>query len=103
MEKQRRYVAMLAIAGAFVSFAPTFAQAASSLPYDFARSIIMSFYDAQNRDVDILLKQNTSPDWVSCSSDATCTPRDQILQRLKEQKKAIPDLKWTVQDVFLSN
>ena len=78
---------------------------AQSLSVEQARTIITPFYDALNaapgRDAAALVLGATSPDWVSCGTNDTCSPRDKVAPAIAGFSKAIPDLKWEIREILV--
>jgi predicted ester cyclase len=93
-----------AAAGLWMSFTSLFA--ASVLTSDQARTIVTPLYEALNepakKDVDALIKQATSSDFVSCATETECGGREYLAARFKGFGEIIPDLHWTIKDVWVS-
>ena len=100
----RFFLLGLLLAGAAAWALPTTA-ALQTLSADQARAAIAPFYQALNAGNDpvALIKQATSPDWTSCSGDETCRQRDQVGIAIVSLEQAVPDLKWEVKDVMVSD
>jgi predicted ester cyclase len=79
------------------------ARAADQLTDSHARDIVAPFYDALNtapgNDVPDLVVKVTSPDWLSCSGNDTCRPRDKVIGAIVGLHDAIPDLKWEIKEL----
>ncbi len=79
---------------------------AQSLTAEQARAIVAPFYDALNaapgRDAATLVLQATTPDWMSCSGNDTCSPREKVAPAIAGFSRAIPDLKWEIKEVLVS-
>ena len=92
-------------AGAVLAVAAP-ASLAQSMTVEQARAVIAPFYDALNaapgKDAAALILQATSPDWVSCSGNETCSPRDKVIPAIAGFGKAIPDLKWDIKEVLVA-
>jgi predicted ester cyclase len=77
-----------------------------SLTLEQARGIVAPLYDALNeplkKDVPRLLAQAANPDYRSCSTNQDCIGRDQLAEQFKFFGTMIPDLHWTVMDVWTS-
>ena len=60
--------------------------AAQALTVEQARTAIAPFYDALNqpgsKDVAGLITSATSPDFVSCSGNDLCSPRDKVIEAI---------------------
>jgi predicted ester cyclase len=71
-----------------------------------AKRVIAPFYDALNagagKDIAALIKSATTPEWVSCSSNDGCGPRDAVIQGMMGLEQAVPDLKWSIKQVIVS-
>ena len=82
------------------------ANAAYPLTEGQARTIIAPFYRALNAstgdEVQALVVQATAADWVSCSGNDTCRPRDQVVGGIASLHHAIPDLKWEIKEVLVA-
>ena len=86
------------------SFAQPRAQpAAHSLTIDEARRITAPLYDALNqpatKDVAALLAKAASSDYRSYHTNEDYLTRDQLVEMFKSIGSAVPDLKWTVEDI----
>jgi predicted ester cyclase len=79
---------------------------AQSLTADQARTVITPFYEALNsapgRDAAALVLQATAADWVSCSGNETCSPREKVAQAIAGFSRAIPDLRWEIKEVLVA-
>ena len=68
---------------------------------------ITLFYDALNaapgKDVADLITRATRPEWVSCGANDVCFGRDQVITAIASRQKAIPDLKWEIREVLISD
>jgi predicted ester cyclase len=71
-----------------------------------ARAIIAPLYEALNepakKDVRALLAQATNPDYRSCSTLTNCLDRESLAKVFEMMGKMIPDLRWTIQDVWVT-
>ena len=76
---------------------------ASPLTVEDARMIVAPLYDALNgpgkKDVAALLAKATNPDYRSYSTNEDWLTRDQLADIFKMLGSAIPDLRWTIQDI----
>lgn len=99
-----RSLALAATLGATLA-APGHAPAAP-LSTDEARRIVAPFYEALNaepgRDIRVLVERSMAADWVSCSGDAACVPRERVIGNVEGFTRAIPDLRWTIREVLVS-
>jgi predicted SnoaL-like aldol condensation-catalyzing enzyme len=77
--------------------------AASPLTVERARMIVAPLYDALNeparKDVPALLAKATNPDYRSYSTNEDWLSRDQLAEVFKMLGSAIPDLRWTIEDI----
>ena len=82
------------------------ADIASSLTVEQARAIVAPLYEALNepaeKDVPALLANATNPDYRSCSTNSDCVSRDQLAGVFTALGKIIPDLNWTIKDIWTS-
>src|SRR5580692_6214033 len=85
--------------GAATTVAPSFTK-------EQARAIVAPLYEALNeptkKDVKGLLAQATNPDYRSCSTLTDCLDRDALAEVFKAVGKMVPNLKWTIQDVWVT-
>ena len=79
---------------------------ATSLTVEQARAIVAPLYEALNeptkKDVPALLANATNPDYQSCSTNSDCLGRDQLAGVFTALGKIIPDLHWTIKDIWTS-
>jgi predicted ester cyclase len=79
---------------------------ATSLTVEQSRAIVAPLYEALNeptkKDVPALLANATNPDNQSCSTNSDCLSRDQLAGVLTALGKIIPDLHWTIKDIWTS-
>jgi predicted SnoaL-like aldol condensation-catalyzing enzyme/ketosteroid isomerase-like protein len=82
---------------------PAAATAASSLTVEEARRIVAPLYDALNqpgtKDVAALLAEATNPDYRSYHTNEDWLTRDQLADVFKMIGAAVPDLRWTIEDI----
>lgn len=78
--------------------------AQSGLSPEEARAMVAPLYDALNRpaqkDVAALLARACNPDYKSYSTNEDWLNRDQLAEVFKAIGAAVPDLRWTIQDVL---
>ena len=78
----------------------------TSLTVEQARAIIAPLYEVLNeptkKDVPALLTNATNPDYQSCSTNSDCLSRDQLAGVFTDLGKIIPDLHWTIKDIWTS-
>jgi len=102
------YFASFAIGAALASVNAQTVQAdiAPSLTVEQARVIVAPLYEALNepteKDVPALLANATNPDYRSCSTNSDCLSRDQLAGVFTALGKIIPDLNWTIKDIWTS-
>jgi predicted ester cyclase len=77
-----------------------------SLTVEQARAIVAPLYEALNeptkKDVPALLAKAANPDYRSCSTNSDCLSRDQLAGVFTALGKIIPDLHWTIKDIWTS-
>ena len=82
------------------------ADIAPSLTEEQARAIVAPLYEALNepteKDVPALLANATNPDYRSCSTNSDCLSRDQLARVFTALGNIIPDLHWTIKDIWTS-
>ena len=78
-------------------------QEITSISIEAARKIVAPLYEALNepskKDVDDLLAKATNPDYRSYSTNSEWLSREQLAGVFKMMGSAIPDLRWTVEDI----
>ena len=100
--------ASFALGAAFVSANAQTAQdnIAPSLTVEQAHAIVAPLYEALNeptkKDVPALLAKAANPDYQSCSTNSDCLSRDQLAGVFTDLGKIIPDLHWTIKDIWTS-
>jgi predicted ester cyclase len=71
-----------------------------------ARAIVAPFYQALNqpakRDIQALVDQSTTPNFQSCGNEGECIGREALVVRWMGLGKTIPDLSWTVRDLWVA-
>jgi len=79
---------------------------APSLTVEQACAIVAPLYEALNepakKDVPALLANATNPDYQSCSTNSDCLSRDQLAGVFTTLGKIIPNLHWTIKDIWTS-
>ena len=87
----------------FPASAPT---TASTLTVEAARRIVGPLYDALNRpnekDVAALLARACHPDYRSYSTNEKWLTRDELVDVFKELGASVPDLAWSIKDIWTS-
>ncbi len=80
--------------------------AQSQLTVEAAKGIVGPLYDAlnqpQRKDVAALLAQACHPDYKSYSTNEEWLTRDQLADVFKQLGASIPDLSWTIKDIWTS-
>jgi predicted ester cyclase len=101
-------VASLVLGVALVSANAQGAQVdvAPSLTTEQARAIVAPLYEALNqptkKDVPALLAKAANHDYRSCSTNTDCLSRDQLAGVFTGLGKIVPDLHWTIKDIWTS-
>jgi predicted ester cyclase len=99
---KRISAACLAIAATTVIALP----ARAELSAEAARASVAPFYKALNaefaKDSPDLIKQATSPNWVSCRGNDLCNTRDEVVNGVGQRLKSVPDLKWEIKEILVS-
>jgi predicted ester cyclase len=78
------------------------------MPLDLnaARKLVSPIYDALTRpgekDVKALIESVAAGDFQSCGNEGECADRDAVIARFKGLAGVIPDLTWTVKEIFVS-
>lgn len=89
----------------------TVAMASSSTsgpaPSDQAQAVVAAFYEAFNpapgKDVAALLRSVTAEDWVSCSGNDVCAPRDVVIPGIVGLGQAVPNLTWEIKEMIVAD
>jgi predicted ester cyclase len=78
-----------------------------TLDLNAARKLVGPIYDALTRpgekDVEALIKSVVVADFQSCANDGDCAGRDAVIARFKGLASVVPDLAWTIKEIFVSN
>ena len=81
-------------------------EAQSQLTVEAAKRIVGPLYDAlnqpQRKDVGALLAQACHPDYKSYSTNEEWLTRDQLAGVFKQLGASIPDLSWSIKDIWTS-
>lgn len=100
---QRR---MFAAVAQLLLLSGTQIHAQTALTVEEGRAIVAPIYDAlsnpSSKNVDKLLEQATTKDFQSCSTNTDCVGRDVMAARFKEIGATIPDLQWSIKDIWVS-
>jgi predicted ester cyclase len=77
-----------------------------SLTVEQAHAIVAPLYEALNepikKDVPALLAKAANPDYRSCSTNSDCLSRDQLAGVFTALGKTVPNLQWTIEDIWTS-
>lgn len=77
----------------------------NTLTHADARALVAPFYDALQRpatkDVRALVERVASPDWRSYASNTQSKSREEFIQQVMGFGKLLPDLTWTIEDVWV--
>ena len=80
--------------------------ASAQMTEEAARASLVPFYKALNavnaKEAPELIKQSTTPEWVTCRGNDICNTRDEVLAGVGQRLKAIPDLKWEIKEVLVA-
>jgi predicted ester cyclase len=80
--------------------------ARAEMSVEAARASVAPFYKALNaefaKDSPDLVRQATTPDWVSCRGNDDCNSRDQVIAGIGQRLKSVPDLRWDIKEVLVS-
>lgn len=79
------------------------AASAQPMTIEQGRAVVAPFYRALNagNDAIALINQATAADWVSCSGNDECKPRDMVAPGIAGFHKAIPDLRWEIKELLV--
>jgi predicted ester cyclase len=84
----------------------TAASAQAEVSAEAARASVAPFYRALNaefaKDSPDLIRQSTTPDWVSCRGNDICNSRDEVIAGIGQRLKSVPDLKWEIKEVLVA-
>jgi predicted ester cyclase len=88
----------------------TLALAASSASAEMTeqsvRASLAPFYLALNaanaKDAPELIRQSTTPDWLTCRGNDLCNTREEVMAAIGQRLRAIPDLKWEIKEILIS-
>jgi predicted ester cyclase len=93
-------------AAALVAASLVLPAARAEMSVKAARASVTPFYNALNaafaRDSPDLIRQATSPEWVSCRGNDVCNSRDEVIAGVGARQKSVPDLKWEIKEVLVS-
>ena len=96
------HTASLVVAILAVAASPASAQ----MTEEAARASLVPFYKALNAvnasEAPELIRQSTTPEWVSCRGNDLCNTRDDVMAGVGQRLKSIPDLKWEIKEVLVA-
>jgi predicted ester cyclase len=96
------FAASLAISSLFF----VASSASAEMNEEAARANLIPFYKALNatnvKDAPDLIKQSTTPGWVTCRGNDACNTREEVLAAVGQRLRGIPDLKWEIKEVLIS-
>ena len=99
-----RSISAICVAAAAISLAALPVRA--DVNTDAARASVAPFYKSLNAafapDSADLIRQVTTPEWVSCRGNNDCNTRDQVIAGVGARLKSIPDLKWEIKDIVVA-
>jgi predicted ester cyclase len=82
------------------------APASAEMNEDAMRASLAPFYQALNaanvKEAPDLIKQSTTPNWVTCRGNDLCNTRDEVMAAIGQRLRGIPDLKWEIKEVLIS-
>ena len=97
---------VLGAAALLLVYVPAGPAHAQSLTSQQARAIVSPLYDALNepltKDIPALLASAANADYRSCSTNQDCLGRDELAGQFKLFGTIIPDLHWTIEDIWTS-
>jgi len=80
--------------------------ASAQMTEEAARASLVPFYNALNavnaKEAPELIKQSTTPEWVTCRGNDLCNTRDEVMAGVGQRLKTIPDLKWEIKEVLVA-
>src|SRR5258708_39897658 len=92
------------VAGAVLALAGS--PASAQVTVESARASLTPFYNALNaayaKDASELIKQATTPGWLTCRGNDACNTRDEVLAGIGQRLAAIPDLRWEIKEMVVS-
>ena len=80
--------------------------ASAQMNEEAARANLIPFYKALNAanaaQAPELIKQSTTPGWVTCRGNDLCNTRDEVMAAIGQRLRGIPDLKWEIKEVLIA-
>lgn len=93
-----------AVATSALAFAAS--SASAQMSEEAVRANLITFYKALNaanaKDAPELVKQSTTPGWMTCRGNESCNSREEVMAGIGQRLRAIPDLKWEIKEVLIS-
>ena len=104
MFRSSTYLKTLSATAAALLLVVPAAQAQTMPTSEQGLAIVAPFYQALNsgNDAVVLITQVTHANWLSCSTQDECKPRDKVMPMIAGFGKAIPNLKWEIKEVLTS-
>jgi hypothetical protein len=103
-----RSISAICAAAVAISLAtlPAEANEKAEINAEAARASIAPFYKSLNAEFAgesaDLIRQATTPDWVSCRGNNDCNSRDQVIAGIGARLKSVPDLRWEIKEIAVS-
>jgi predicted ester cyclase len=102
-------VVITPLSAAFITFAAlgfAASPASAQMTVEAARAGLAPFYRALNAanasEAPELIKQSTTPEWVTCRGNDLCNTRDEVMAAIGQRLRNIPDLKWEIKEVLVA-
>jgi predicted ester cyclase len=80
--------------------------ASAEMTEQSVRASLAPFYLALNaanaKDAPELIRQSTTPDWLTCRGNDLCNTREEVMAAIGQRLRAIPDLKWEIKEILIS-
>ncbi|MFK7967361.1 MAG: ester cyclase [Burkholderiaceae bacterium] len=97
-----RSLAVLSGIALLSSVTPALAEKISA---EQAKAAIAPFYAAltvgTDKNARQLIEKVTTEQWVSCNSNESCAPRENVIKSIEGLGKIIPDLSWEMKEVLV--
>ena len=95
-----------AICAAAAAFSLAALPVRAEISTEAARASVAPFYKSLNAEFAPesadLIRQATTPEWVSCRGNTDCNTRDQVIAGVGARLKSVPDLKWEIKEIAVS-
>ncbi len=99
-------IAPLSAALTFAALGFAASPASAQMTEEAARAGLAPFYRALNAanasEAPELIKQSTTPEWVTCRGNDLCNTRDEVMAAIGQRLRNIPDLKWEIKEVLVA-